>query len=300
LAYVTQGKTEHITTILEPELLSILATKKDGRSKTEYLSTLDPESMVLIKWQSTGGKEPVVVSSIRLFDAGREDAGDGGRGAGRRVSLRGNTQSSTAAASTTTTKAKRGSGADDMNELNGLLEEDTDVRGLIDNENDDDTADAADEHDDNRKFPVVVIKMGPNNQYRKGKCDGCEQKFCAGPTSDKCGKVTFMYGCTGGCDNNPVESEKSWRKHVQGYYNIKGCRHYAEKYPLHIAFYKRALDPRWKIYHPNFGLKKVEDLRPQNDQKDSAKEWQKELKKDADEYPRGYGYKKNHRERKKV
>jgi len=99
-----------------------------------------------------------------------------------------------------------------------------------------------------------------------------------------------MYGCTGGCDNNPVKSENSWRKHVQGHCTIKGCRPYAEKYPLHIAFYKRVLCSRWKIYRPNFGLKKVEDLRPQNDQKDSAKEWQKKLKKDADEYPRGYGY----------
>ncbi|MGK3733206.1 MAG: hypothetical protein ACI8RD_000393 [Bacillariaceae sp.] len=75
-AFVTQGKTEHMVTIVDPTILKKLK-QADGFS----LSKLKQDSEILIKWQSTGGEETVIVSSIRLVEDG------GGRG-GRRSSLR--------------------------------------------------------------------------------------------------------------------------------------------------------------------------------------------------------------------
>ena len=75
-AFVTQGKTEHMVTIVDPTVLKKLK-QADGFS----LSKLEQDSEILIKWQSTGGEETAIASSIRLA----EDVG--GRG-GRRSSLR--------------------------------------------------------------------------------------------------------------------------------------------------------------------------------------------------------------------
>jgi hypothetical protein len=75
-AYVTQGKTEHMVTIVDPTVLKKLK-QADGFS----LSKLEQDSEILIKWQSTGGEETVIVSSIRLVE-------DGGGRRGRRSSLR--------------------------------------------------------------------------------------------------------------------------------------------------------------------------------------------------------------------
>mmetsp|Transcript_51298 Transcript_51298/g.58125 ORF Transcript_51298/g.58125 Transcript_51298/m.58125 type:complete len:839 (-) Transcript_51298:69-2585(-) len=98
-AYITQGKTEHMATIIDPKFLMMLQKKKDFKSKSDCLSTLKKKSDILIKWHSTGGKEPVEVSSVRLVD------GDEREETGRRGSRRGSTQNP-AAASTTTTKSK--------------------------------------------------------------------------------------------------------------------------------------------------------------------------------------------------
>jgi hypothetical protein len=104
-AFVTQGKTEHMVTIVDPTVLKKLK-QADGFS----LSKLEQDSEILIKWQSTGGEETVLVSSIRVIEDG------GGRG-GRRSSLRSSTSItpskptvvSKSSSSTTTTTASSSS-----------------------------------------------------------------------------------------------------------------------------------------------------------------------------------------------
>ena len=59
LAYVTQGKTEHMASIVDPT--NVLAADGSGLSK------LKQDSEILIKWGSTGDEEYVLVSSIRLL-----------------------------------------------------------------------------------------------------------------------------------------------------------------------------------------------------------------------------------------
>jgi hypothetical protein len=52
LAFVTQGKTEHMATIVDP---TYVLAKADGN-----LSKLKEDSEILIKWQSTGREESVI------------------------------------------------------------------------------------------------------------------------------------------------------------------------------------------------------------------------------------------------
>jgi hypothetical protein len=91
LCWATQGKTEHMATIVDPTVLAML--KKDGAAAAAAsesgggggsLSTLPQDSKIKIKWESTLQKESVLVSSIRL--ASDEQAG--GTGTRRRTSSR--------------------------------------------------------------------------------------------------------------------------------------------------------------------------------------------------------------------
>jgi hypothetical protein len=105
LCWATQGKTEHMATIVDPTVLEML--KKGGAIATAAaaavaggggggsLSTLPQDSKIKIKWESTLQKESVLVSSIRL--ASDEQVGRGGgvgaaRGTRRRTSSRTSTR----------------------------------------------------------------------------------------------------------------------------------------------------------------------------------------------------------------
>ncbi|OEU17014.1 hypothetical protein FRACYDRAFT_239615 [Fragilariopsis cylindrus CCMP1102] len=91
LCWATQGKTEHMATIVDPTVLAML--KKGGAAAAGsaaaaegggggggggggLLSTLPQDSKIKIKWESTTQKESVLVSSIRL--ASDEQVGRGG------------------------------------------------------------------------------------------------------------------------------------------------------------------------------------------------------------------------------
>ena len=89
LAYVTQGKTEHLVTIVDPIIM------KDGSTTSLSFSKLQQDSELLIKWSSTGQEQSVIVSSIRLMDV------DDGR-SGRR---RGSQRSSASVTATSPSKA---------------------------------------------------------------------------------------------------------------------------------------------------------------------------------------------------
>ena len=92
-AWVTQGKTEHLVTIVDTNVIALLNNNDDNddgggttkKVKVKDLSSLSQDSKILIKWQTTGTKQTVVVSSVKLMnllDDGNTD-NDTGRG-GRR------------------------------------------------------------------------------------------------------------------------------------------------------------------------------------------------------------------------
>ena len=71
---ITQGKTEYTATIIDSTVLAVFQRKKDEKSRNEYLSILDNDTKLLIKWHSTDGKESVEASSVKfIYD--KEDEG---------------------------------------------------------------------------------------------------------------------------------------------------------------------------------------------------------------------------------
>ena len=78
--YITQGKTEHRATIIDPMFVGMLQKMKSNEGKHNYLSHLllnqQKDDKITIQWHSTGGKEPVNVSSLQLVSKnGRSDRG---------------------------------------------------------------------------------------------------------------------------------------------------------------------------------------------------------------------------------
>jgi len=55
--HVAAGKTEHMATVIDQKVLAVFQRKKDDESKSEYLSTLKPDSKILIECTIAGGKE---------------------------------------------------------------------------------------------------------------------------------------------------------------------------------------------------------------------------------------------------
>ena len=49
-------------TIIDPNFLAVIQKKEDVKSRSEYLSTLKPDSEILAKWHSTGTKQRVDAS----------------------------------------------------------------------------------------------------------------------------------------------------------------------------------------------------------------------------------------------
>lgn len=93
-AIVTQGKTEHLVTIIDETVLSKL------QKGTEFSKL--KEEKIIIKWHSTGAKQPIRRSSMKLSDM---MGGGTGGGEGRRASRRGSLGSAAAAAVVTATAA---------------------------------------------------------------------------------------------------------------------------------------------------------------------------------------------------
>lgn len=93
-AIVTQGKTEHLVTIIDETVLSKL------QQGTEFSKL--KEEKIIIKWHSTGAKQPIRRSSMKLSDM---MGGGTGGGEGRRASRRGSLGSAAAAAVVTATAA---------------------------------------------------------------------------------------------------------------------------------------------------------------------------------------------------
>jgi len=66
---VTQGRTEHLVTIIDKRVLQLL---QDGKQNSQSenagwrLEQLDQQSKIQIQWNNTGAKQPVVVSSVKL------------------------------------------------------------------------------------------------------------------------------------------------------------------------------------------------------------------------------------------
>ena len=122
-AIVTQGKTEHLVTIIDEKVLSKLKKGTD-------FSKLKEETIV-IKWHSTGAKQSIKTSSMKLSDMmggiGGGDGGDSGRRASRRGSLGSAAAVAVVAATAAVTKRKRhagGSGSmatDDDHDEDGTL-----------------------------------------------------------------------------------------------------------------------------------------------------------------------------------
>jgi hypothetical protein len=93
-AIVTQGKTEHLVTIIDETVLIKL------QKGTEFSKL--KEEKIIIKWHSTGAKQPIRRSSMKLSDM---MGGGTGGGEGRRASRRGSLGSAAAAAVVTATAA---------------------------------------------------------------------------------------------------------------------------------------------------------------------------------------------------
>ena len=65
--YITQGKTELVATIIDQKVLVMFQKMKDDKSRSEYLSSLDSDTKILIARNSTGGKESDKASSVKLL-----------------------------------------------------------------------------------------------------------------------------------------------------------------------------------------------------------------------------------------
>mmetsp|Transcript_56518 Transcript_56518/g.63282 ORF Transcript_56518/g.63282 Transcript_56518/m.63282 type:complete len:263 (-) Transcript_56518:477-1265(-) len=85
-AYVTQGRTEHLVTIIDKMVLKMLKDGKNPQSENAGwgLDQLDQQSKIQIKWNNTGAKQPVVVSSVKLMDLENEDRFSGASAGGAR------------------------------------------------------------------------------------------------------------------------------------------------------------------------------------------------------------------------
>ena len=67
LVYITQGKTDHIATIVDQDILSVVArTSTLNRSLASLFP--DQKAKMKIKWQMTGGIDSVFIKDARLFE----------------------------------------------------------------------------------------------------------------------------------------------------------------------------------------------------------------------------------------
>ena len=120
LCWATQGKTEHMATIVDPTVLAMLkkggsaaagSAAAEGGGGGGLLSTLPQDSKIKIKWESTTQKESVLVSSIRL--ASDEQVGRGGGvigaagGTRRRTSSRTSTRTTAPPVSSSSSPSKQ-------------------------------------------------------------------------------------------------------------------------------------------------------------------------------------------------
>ena len=69
-AYITQGKIDHMVSIINPKVnrLKDDTGKKDNKLNSKFISTLKQDSEILTKWHSIDGKAPVKISLIKLVD----------------------------------------------------------------------------------------------------------------------------------------------------------------------------------------------------------------------------------------
>jgi len=55
------------------KVLAVLHKKEDDKSRSKYLSTLKSDFEILIKWDSTGKKQLVEASSLKIVDTKEEE-----------------------------------------------------------------------------------------------------------------------------------------------------------------------------------------------------------------------------------
>jgi len=79
---ITQGKTEHKATIIDSTVLAVFQRKKDDKCRNKYLSAMGSGTKIEIKWQSTGKKQHIEASSMKLVND-KEDEGSGRRSSKR-------------------------------------------------------------------------------------------------------------------------------------------------------------------------------------------------------------------------
>ena len=79
-AYVTQGRTDHMVTIIDQHVLKLLGTHP-GWS----LNELDSNSEIQIRWNNNGEKQKVIVSNVRLIDLEDEDRSNYDGGGNKRL-----------------------------------------------------------------------------------------------------------------------------------------------------------------------------------------------------------------------
>ena len=69
-----QGITVYKATIIDPEVFAVFQKKEDDNSRSTYLSTLKPNSEILIRWHSNGTKQQhVEASSFDIVDNKEEE-----------------------------------------------------------------------------------------------------------------------------------------------------------------------------------------------------------------------------------